>query len=298
MSYILDALKKSQEERELGRVPTLASASSLKWDKPSKLNPWSVAALVLAGIAVLIALYAAFALRPSAPFAASDAAAPKAAEPAEEVASAEPPKGGSGPEVAQSEPETADPSAEDEAPVLDERAMLEQVERYEQEQGPLAERQASAKPAPASVFAPGPGTPTAGGGVPPDVRDEILEFKRQALREKAKQARAAPKPVPVPSMRQEPPVPEPRPEPAAREGAPAGADLAAAPRLPPEIAAKAPPARVTVHVYSEEPAKRFVILNSTRATEGERLTDGLVVEEIRADGVVLSFEGHRFFRAR
>jgi len=55
---------------------------------------------------------------------------------------------------------------------------------------------------------------------------------------------------------------------------------------------------VTVHVYSEDPAKRFVIIKSLRLREGDRTDDGLVVEEIRPDGVVLSAEGQRVFRPR
>jgi len=61
MSYILEALRRSQAQRELGRVPTLEGAALVAAgpaDAPRR-GPWAVAPVVLAAIAVLIALYAA-----------------------------------------------------------------------------------------------------------------------------------------------------------------------------------------------------------------------------------------------
>lgn len=63
MSYILEALKKSQQARDLGRVPTLETARVFEEDRePATANRWGRLAVVLAGLAVAIALYAA--LRP------------------------------------------------------------------------------------------------------------------------------------------------------------------------------------------------------------------------------------------
>jgi general secretion pathway protein B len=47
-----------------------------------------------------------------------------------------------------------------------------------------------------------------------------------------------------------------------------------------------------------DPAQRFVILNDSRLTEGDKTTDDLVVKEIRPDGVVIEFQGQRFFYPR
>lgn len=66
MSYILEALKKSQQERELGQVPTLDTTGLFTEDKePPPSNHWGLLAVGLAALAVVIALYAA--LRPPAP---------------------------------------------------------------------------------------------------------------------------------------------------------------------------------------------------------------------------------------
>ncbi len=60
MSYILEALKKSQRERNLGQVPTLERLPMLESAEPQRIPYWGLAAVILAGLAVLIALYAAF----------------------------------------------------------------------------------------------------------------------------------------------------------------------------------------------------------------------------------------------
>jgi general secretion pathway protein B len=55
-----------------------------------------------------------------------------------------------------------------------------------------------------------------------------------------------------------------------------------------------PEASVSLHVYDQNPAARFVFVNGQRAKEGDVLANGIRVDEIRADGAVLSFRGARF----
>lgn len=59
-----------------------------------------------------------------------------------------------------------------------------------------------------------------------------------------------------------------------------------------------PPLKLSMHVYSADPATRFVILNDSRMTEGEKTPDDVTLEKIVPDGVILEFEGHRFFYPR
>ena len=59
-----------------------------------------------------------------------------------------------------------------------------------------------------------------------------------------------------------------------------------------------PPLKLNMHVYAPEPARRFVIVDGTRAVEGGTITSELEVVEIRADGVVLAFRGERFLLPR
>lgn len=52
-----------------------------------------------------------------------------------------------------------------------------------------------------------------------------------------------------------------------------------------------PPLNITMHVFADEPAQRFVILDGRRHGEGATPAGGLVIREIRRDGLVISFNG-------
>ena len=55
-----------------------------------------------------------------------------------------------------------------------------------------------------------------------------------------------------------------------------------------------PPANLSLHVYDRNPGARFVFVNGTRAKEGDTLPNGLRVDEITPEGAVLSYRGSRF----
>jgi general secretion pathway protein B len=329
MSYILDALRKSQEQREIGRVPTLNSGASVAAARPSKANPWTIAAVGLAAIAVVIALYAALGSRtgeglaPKLPATAAapegnrgvaTAGAPVVGGPAGVTASSAVPPAAQSAETAKVAHSPVVPTTSEEyAPMLDEAALMEQVERFEA--GRVVPLRRQEPEAPRTAFAPGTRPPgSTGASVPPDLRREILEFKQKALREAGKKERVATKAAPLPAQS---PAEQPIVQPPAPEVAPRLPEVTPAPKVEsrPASAAPRPPqsgqapasgegagkpsgARVTVHVYSDDPAKRFVIIKSLRLREGDRTEDGLLVEEIRPDGVVLSAEGQRVFRPR
>jgi general secretion pathway protein B len=59
-----------------------------------------------------------------------------------------------------------------------------------------------------------------------------------------------------------------------------------------------PETRILVHVYVDQPEQRFVILNSRKLRQGDSSPEGLGMEEILPNGVVLSFQGHSFFIPR
>ena len=52
--------------------------------------------------------------------------------------------------------------------------------------------------------------------------------------------------------------------------------------------------RVDMHVYSGDPAKRFVFVNMKKYREGDRLAEGPSIEEITPEGIILSQQGKRF----
>lgn len=104
---------------------------------------------------------------------------------------------------------------------------------------------------------------------------------------------AQPRPAPTPA-----PTPAPPPAPTA-VAVPAGTD--ALPRLadlPAGERAALPPLKLTMHVYADDPAARFVILDGRRLGEGGLLGDTVVVREIRRDGVVLEAQGRALLLPR
>lgn len=64
--------------------------------------------------------------------------------------------------------------------------------------------------------------------------------------------------------------------------------------LPLEVRQKIPPLSLDVHVYAEALEHRFVLLNMKRYVQGETTREGLLLEEIRPNDVILSQGSIRF----
>ena len=67
--------------------------------------------------------------------------------------------------------------------------------------------------------------------------------------------------------------------------------------LPSSVQRSLPPITISVSLYSNEPDSRMAKINGAMIREGEYLTTGLRVEEITPDGVIFSYQNYRF-RAR
>lgn len=52
--------------------------------------------------------------------------------------------------------------------------------------------------------------------------------------------------------------------------------------------------RLDVHVYSDAPQDRFVLINLQKYRVGDQLQEGPLVDEITLEGVILSFQGQQF----
>ena len=59
-----------------------------------------------------------------------------------------------------------------------------------------------------------------------------------------------------------------------------------------------PHMHVDIHVFSPNPAERFVFVNMRRYNEGDVTQEGPRIERITNDGVVMDYQGQRFFLAR
>ena len=68
--------------------------------------------------------------------------------------------------------------------------------------------------------------------------------------------------------------------------------------LPDGIRADVPEIKFSVLVYASNPADRFVLINGQRLGEGDSPQPGLVIEEIRLDGVVFSYNLYQFLVER
>ena len=89
-------------------------------------------------------------------------------------------------------------------------------------------------------------------------------------------------------------------QPAATPDSEAGAAGAGDLPLYQQIAANAglPALHLDLHVFADRPQDRFVMINMHRVGEGDSLPSGVQVEAIRPDGVVLTYRGTRFLLPR
>jgi general secretion pathway protein B len=59
-----------------------------------------------------------------------------------------------------------------------------------------------------------------------------------------------------------------------------------------------PEMHIDLHVYAAQASERFVSINGRRYREGDTLAEGPVLERIRRDGAVLDYQGTRFLLPR
>lgn len=64
--------------------------------------------------------------------------------------------------------------------------------------------------------------------------------------------------------------------------------------LPMDFQQGLPELVVNIHVYAAEELNRILYINNRSYRRGEQVQDGIIVEEIVPDGVVLQFRGQRF----
>ena len=60
--------------------------------------------------------------------------------------------------------------------------------------------------------------------------------------------------------------------------------------LPATIQAQIPPLKFAGHAYAQDPARRMIIINNKILKEGDTVDKGLLLKEITANGVILSYK--------
>lgn len=254
MSYILEALRKAEKDRQLGKTPTLGDVTAAMPTRPTErrgLPPRTLALLLL--VLVLLTLTVWLWPRPSTP--RSPPVPPPA--PSVPVPAASPPA----PTITAEtivEAASAASAAESEAasePALDEDVVAESIDDLLE---PPPEPRIALDDNAAAFEMESPDDDDSGG-------EPALSM--------ADAADAAP------SFHEEPA------EPSAPSGPPMLRDM------PSDYRGAFPPLRVDVHVYDEDPARRWVMVNGNKAVEGTTLAEGPRVAEIAPDGIVFDFRG-------
>jgi general secretion pathway protein B len=266
MSYILEALKKSQQERELGHVPTLDSPSFLSEEGGRRPSVWVLAAVVLAGLAMIIALYSAFRGTVPIPKPIETAAEqPQSAAPVQDAPASPPPD----------LPAAVEPDSHIARP-LPGPTPSPLPEETGDSQRPVVMEAPAAPPPPPPVQATEPETTpapmhTQSTQIPQDLVADIEAFKREVREENSTKT-----------------------SPEKKEERIAPRDL----RLPKAVRERMPEFVMSAHIYDREPSKRFVLINGLKTREGEESREEIAVEEILPDGAILRYDGNRFFQRR
>ncbi|MDQ7000398.1 MAG: general secretion pathway protein GspB [Mariprofundus sp.] len=78
------------------------------------------------------------------------------------------------------------------------------------------------------------------------------------------------------------------------QAAPANADIRSLSELPVSVQQSLPSINIEGHIYDDRPARRMVIVNGNIRREKQPIGNGLRLEEITPDGVILSYQGNVF----
>lgn len=64
--------------------------------------------------------------------------------------------------------------------------------------------------------------------------------------------------------------------------------------LPRDFQRRVPSLKINVYVSSKNPAERFIVANMTKYRPGQKIAEGLTLEEIEPASMILRFEEQRF----
>ena len=321
MSYILDALKKAERERQFAKIPTVNTVHRSSWDRRRPIWLWIAGAAVLANVAVLIWLLRPEPAREKTTPPAPVASAPMTATvPEKAPAVVDRPAASSQASksvVTEAAPPAA-PSTTDRPAMSDRPAVAQRQPRPESTPEPTPKR-VEAQTTPSAPVAAPPATtpePTKPKAVPAPVSPPVPAVSEKAAAPSTPPAAAVPAAQTKPSAAPSPNVPEKPATPAAPPRTAAAAPEK--PAAPPTAAAVTKPAEraggqlpalqdmsaaeqegmpkmaLQVLVYSEVPAERMIFINNQKYVEGQSIEGKVAVESILPDGAILNYQGKRF----
>ena len=300
MSYILDALRKSEKERQAGQVPGLPDLVSEGGKPTSRWLVWLVVLLLLINLSGLAywlylkthqdqAAVVASAVTGEKPVGAATAATADQSISTAVVNSGVPPQPTAPPAPV---PSTAVPvqlpaavrpdSADVHAPAHATPLIPAPVQVPPQIQAESAPRSGELPYFPPQNPS---GTRTPQSRVPAaqdedfDDLDAEMEAESERLASgRGRSVTAEPEAAPV--------------QHGIRPGTPHLRDL------PFEFQEKVPPFKITMFAYSKNPAERFVIIDMKKLRVGDRLSGGILLLEIQSENLVLELDGQKFLIPR
>jgi len=314
MSLILEALKKSETRRRLGEAPDIGTPFTVK---PRRRNPWPVIVILVAVAAGVGWWYVrtvpsptdgntSVSQPPTSPPATGKSPA-NAQQTGAQVARAGPtlaareaasaraqstPDGSVPAQTARPPPRAGGNTAGETAPGGVDAQSMRAVNRHLS----LPPTSPSAPANPTAPAAP------AASGQPPAMRAATSATAAVPIKPPAQPAGALPvEPATVPKAEPEAVPTKPA---AVAPAVPAAPPAQAAPAVPQyyelayAVRKEIPQFNLSMHVFAADPAARFIVVDGERKVEGDAVKEGLVLHEVRIDGVVLEFRGQRFFYPR
>jgi general secretion pathway protein B len=267
VSYILEALRKSEQQRQRGMAPRLLAAQPTYEEdtQPAFLLHGLIAAALIGG-GVAIGWWKPW--QQARLPAAAESSPAKPLEPALRLAM----------------------PASLSLPVLPEASS-----RSEQE-APAQKSSVAAHPAPK------PGSlkqdtllPARAPAQTPEWPAKTAVAAPRAPAQPVREKSTAPAPAPAPLEKASAPIQEKSAEAAAADPAQVQSVVLMA-ELPLAIRQEIPALSIPVHTYSSAPKERIVGINDRLLQEGEYVAPGLKLEEIAPDSVVFSYKNYRFRR--
>ncbi|TPQ28246.1 general secretion pathway protein GspB [Methylomonas koyamae] len=254
MSYILNALRKSERERQASQPDTVASRIVLQ-QAPERQAAAKIIAALLAVNAAILAYFLGIAPRMTA----HDTPPPATSIqlPPQPLAES------NRPDPADRLPLPAKPTPKAKPEPAHVAATAAAVKPVEAKKPPLEPvKPAAVQPPPDPVVAakplPEPGVPSPAAQAAPPIRETVTE-----------------------------PVPAAAP-------LPAKPALQALEDLPADVRQSLPALPINVYSYSPVPAERFVMIDMVKYVPGQMIKDRLELKQIMEDGIVVNYGGHLF----
>ncbi len=308
MSLILEALKKSETRRRLGEAPDIGTPFTVK---PRRRNPWPLIVIFIAVAGAFGWWYARTMPRP-VDASAIVAPPPPPAQPATGKSPANAPQAVT--PIAKAGPP---PAARESAPVQSQPRPDSAVAGLIAKPPARADGGAAGAAAPGAVDAqamrpmnrhlpvPAAAVPTPATANPNTPAVPVATAQPPINRAPPPPVAAAPAAPPAAAPpAQQANVAAAQPNAAPAKPADAPPPVAAAPAVPQyyelayAVRKDIPQFNLSMHVFAPDAAARFIVVDGERKVEGDTVKEGLVLREVRTDGIILEFRGQRFFYPR